>query len=236
MKVEALNCPNCGGNVSSDSSFCRFCGSRLKTEACRKCLGLMFIGAKHCVHCGEPVAAIAEADVHSGKCPRCECALDALSVADLALGQCSRCEGIWIDVPTFERVCADQEKQAAILGIARPVASRKPAPVRYVPCPVCRDLMNRSNFARSSGVIIDTCRKHGVWCDADELPRIVEFIRAGGVDRQRRKEKAQLEEQRRELLDLEREETRRASRLSTFGERGSFPASTVKEFLRLIFD
>ncbi len=236
MKVEALNCPNCGGNVTSDSAFCRFCGSRLKTEACVKCLGLMFVGAKHCAHCGEPVTKIAAADESSGRCPRCDVAIEALRVADLDIGQCARCEGMWVDVATFERVCADQEKQAAILGAIKPAAPHPPAAIRYVPCPVCRNLMNRSNFARSSGVIIDTCRQHGVWCDADELPRIVEFIRDGGIDRQRQKEKAQLDEQRREILDLEREETRRASRLSTFGERGSFPASTVKEFLRMIFD
>lgn len=40
--------------------------------------------------------------------------------------------------------------------------------------------MNRRNYARRSGVIIDACKDHGIWFDADELPRILAWVRAGG--------------------------------------------------------
>ncbi len=230
MKIEALNCPNCGGNVTSDSSFCRFCGSRLKTAACVKCLGLMFVGAKHCSHCGEAVAEIAAAERKLGDCPRCKTELHTFAVEGLELGECERCSGMWIDVPTFERVCADQEKQAAVLRSIKPATTAPAAKIQYVPCPECRNLMNRSNFARSSGVIIDTCRRHGVWCDADELPKIIEFIRNGGIDQQRDKEKKQLEEQRRELIDRERAALR-DSRVSAAEYR-----SPVAGFIRQLFD
>ncbi len=53
MKIEALNCPNCGAAVSSDSAQCQFCTSRLKMMACPSCLGLMFSDSKHCPSCGE---------------------------------------------------------------------------------------------------------------------------------------------------------------------------------------
>ncbi|MBA3784193.1 MAG: hypothetical protein H0X15_01425 [Acidobacteria bacterium] len=33
MKIEALNCPNCGAAVSIASAHCRFCTSKLKTMA-----------------------------------------------------------------------------------------------------------------------------------------------------------------------------------------------------------
>ncbi len=33
MKIEVLNCPNCGAAVFIDSAQCRFCTSRLKTMA-----------------------------------------------------------------------------------------------------------------------------------------------------------------------------------------------------------
>ncbi len=59
--------------------------------------------------------------------------------------------------------------------------------------------MNRINFARCSGVIVDICKGHGSWFDRDELTRIVEFIRAGGLDAARAKEKAAIEEERRQL-------------------------------------
>jgi hypothetical protein len=65
--------------------------------------------------------------------------------------------------------------------------------------------MHRVNFARCSAVIVDVCKPHGTWFDKDELRRIVEFIRAGGFDKARGAEIAELENQRRRL------ETARAS-------------------------
>jgi len=58
MSAESLNCPNCGAGVASDSSRCQFCKTRLKTMACPKCFGLMFIGAKFCDHCGAIAAPV----------------------------------------------------------------------------------------------------------------------------------------------------------------------------------
>ncbi len=59
--------------------------------------------------------------------------------------------------------------------------------------------MNRQNFARLSGVIVDVCKGHGVWFNAGELQAIVEFVRAGGLERARAREKAELEDARRQL-------------------------------------
>ena len=41
--------------------------------------------------------------------------------------------------------------------------------------------MNRVNFAHCSGVVVDVCQGHGSWFDRDELRRIIEFIRRGGL-------------------------------------------------------
>jgi Zn-finger nucleic acid-binding protein len=64
--------------------------------------------------------------------------------------------------------------------------------------------MNRSNFARISGVIIDLCKQHGVWFDANELPKIITFIDEGGLKRSREKEKIALEDERSRLRDEQR--------------------------------
>jgi hypothetical protein len=40
--------------------------------------------------------------------------------------------------------------------------------------------MLRTNYKRSSGVILDECRQHGSWLDADELEQVAGFILAGG--------------------------------------------------------
>ena len=51
---------------------------------------------------------------------------------------------------------------------------------RYRPCPVCRTLMNRKLHGKRSGVIVDSCRDHGIWLDAGELRQLLEWSLAGG--------------------------------------------------------
>ncbi len=53
----------------------------------------------------------------------------------------------------------------------------------YRPCAVCGTLMNRQNYGRMSGVILDICRAHGIWFDLDELPRVLSWIQDGGEQR-----------------------------------------------------
>ena len=59
--------------------------------------------------------------------------------------------------------------------------------------------MNRINFAKCSGVIVDICKGHGIWFDRDELSQIVEFVRGGGLEVSRAKEKVEIAEARRQL-------------------------------------
>ena len=49
--------------------------------------------------------------------------------------------------------------------------------------------MNRINFAKCSGVVVDICKGHGTWFDAQELSAIVQFIRDGGLEVARQREK-----------------------------------------------
>jgi Zn-finger nucleic acid-binding protein len=76
------------------------------------------------------------------------------------------------------------------------------ARVHYRPCIRCGKMMNRVNFGRLSGTVIDVCRGHGTFLDAGELHAIVTFIRDGGLDRARQREKSDLEEERRRLMAL----------------------------------
>ena len=48
--------------------------------------------------------------------------------------------------------------------------------------------MNRKNFRRISGVIIDSCADHGVWLDIGELEKIRHFIADGGLGKSRDRE------------------------------------------------
>jgi Zn-finger nucleic acid-binding protein len=68
------------------------------------------------------------------------------------------------------------------------VEIKREANVRYLECPTCAQLMHRKNFASCSGVIIDSCRGHGVWFDRHELEAILRFVADGGLDQAREKE------------------------------------------------
>ena len=166
--------------------------------------------------------------------------MQVVTVGKQKVLECAVCLGLWLASASFEKICADKEEHAAVLGSAslenanRTVAETK---VNYIPCPECSQLMNRANFARCSGVIIDLCKKHGIWFDRNELSRIVEFIRSGGLDLSRTREKRALEEQRRELnqqrLTLDAQRSRAVS--ISDSERTSGIAST-SDLINLLTD
>lgn len=239
MNIETLNCPNCGAGVASDHTECEFCRTRLKTVVCPKCLGLMFFGNKYCGHCGaEAVAAKSSESVDLGVCPRCKTTLGQLDIETTSLSECTRCGGLWADVATFEAICSDRERQSAALAFfgKRPSAVSKPAPIQYVPCPACKQLMNRSNFARSSGVIIDLCKDHGVWMDADELPKMIDFINSGGLARAREKEKIALEEEREKIREERRQLELYEMRSGNYPARASSIELSAGGLIKALFD
>lgn len=200
MQAETLNCPNCGAATSSEASFCEFCRSRLATVSCPSCFGLMFRGSKHCPRCGAMAVQPASGELEARSCPRCRIEMPSVRIGDTTLRECSRCEGLWVDVRSFEKICADREEQSAVMGTAGPESeSQEVSKVKYVPCPECSQLMNRMNFARCSGVIVDACKNHGTWFDREELSRIILFIQGGGMNAARAKEKLSIAEERERL-------------------------------------
>jgi Zn-finger nucleic acid-binding protein len=168
---------------------------------------MMFIGNRHCPHCGAAAATAAASTLAGLKCPRCKVEMSSISLGGEAMRECEHCSGLWLDVVAFERICTSREQQSSVLGVASTVPghavdlSAEPIKVSYIPCPQCGQLMNRMNFAHCSGVVVDVCRGHGTWFDRDELRQIVEFIRAGGLELARQKEKR--------VIQLEREELER---------------------------
>jgi Zn-finger nucleic acid-binding protein len=172
----------------------------------------MFIGSKHCQRCGATAAVPEVKAAKDRKCPRCQSDMVSVTIGAAGVLECERCLGLWLDVPSFEKICADREQQSAVLGAASHAgAAHETSKVNYVPCPECSQLMNRINFARCSGVIVDFCKQHGTWFDRDELSRIVEFIRGGGLNASRAKEKIEIAEQRDQLRQAQRTADLRSS-------------------------
>ncbi len=200
MNAQTLNCYSCGAPVVGDSPNCDHCGARLQTISCPCCFGMLFTGSKFCPHCGTAAAEWQEAPSEM-TCPACAGAMLQGTLGTTRLHECGACFGLWLDPATFDGICRDSEQRAAVLGAAVPFDPQVGSlqPVRYRPCPTCREPMTRTNFARCSGVIIDVCHLHGTWFDANELQQIVKFVQEGGLDVARTREQEALVEERRRL-------------------------------------
>jgi hypothetical protein len=106
---------------------------------------------------------------------------------------------MWVDAATFEHICADREAQAAVLHQWTAPPKREAGEIRYRKCVACGKMMNRINFGRLSGTVVDVCKAHGTFLDAGELHLIVTFIQQGGLDRARQRQIEDLKEQEEQL-------------------------------------
>jgi Zn-finger nucleic acid-binding protein len=154
--------------------------------------------AHRCPHCQKPVAATARICVHCNGpvidrgeqtseplCPHCREQLAIIAIeggADQAEA-CEKCRGVWLDLDEFRRTTNPQRIPKEYVESKNVWFKRSVDPVKYIACPRCGRLMNRENFSRISGIIVDRCRDHGVWLDAGELERLRLFIGQGGLDR-----------------------------------------------------
>lgn len=194
-----LRCPACGANVAPDARRCPYCRARLATISCPACFALMFESAAFCPSCGARRERAESADAGT-RCPGCGEDLIRVSVGGTPLLECRQCDGVWLEAPDFERICSDQETQAAVLHHAGPRAALDPrAPVTYRRCVRCGKMMNRMNFGQVSGTVVDVCRGHGTFLDTGELHAIVTFIRGGGLERARQRRLEELKEEERRL-------------------------------------
>lgn len=197
--ARSLDCPNCGAPAEPEAARCPYCLARLATVSCPSCFARIFDGAAFCPSCGTRRAKV-EDKSGDAACPSCREPLRSVDVGGTPLLECETCDGIWVDADVFEGLCASRESQSAVLHrFEASGAVRADARVRYRPCLRCGKMMNRVNFAKMSGTIVDVCRGHGTFLDAGELHAIVKFILSGGMDRTRARQIEDLKEEQRRL-------------------------------------
>jgi Zn-finger nucleic acid-binding protein/predicted RNA-binding Zn-ribbon protein involved in translation (DUF1610 family) len=210
VDASALHCPNCGAAVDPDARRCPYCRARLATISCPACFALIFQGAAFCPKCGAP-GARTETEATGARCPACRNALEQVAIGAASLLECPRCDGVWLEAEAFERICADRESQAAVLHRwTAGTHATAVEPVRYRPCVRCGKMMNRTNFGRLSGTIVDVCRGHGTFLDTGELHAVVTFIQQGGLERMRAREIDDLKDEQRRLREVQSDATRHA--------------------------
>ena len=158
----SLVCPLCMHRTAKTSQFCSSCG--------------------HAIQGGK-------LDAKTGKlnCPRCsKTKLMNRKIGAFMVDECSTCSGMWVEAGAFERIIDQQSKrqdQQSLRGYGKgPIrAELEHQKVVYLKCPACNRYMNRRNFGRASGVIIDECKEDGVWLDCDEMGKIAAFVASGGL-------------------------------------------------------
>jgi len=182
-EARVYQCPVCGAFAKERDRTCVHCSTLLATLRCGQCFELNFPEDLHCRGCGHELGLSPASEQSEQTCPDCKVPLQAFRAATGSLQACERCGGQMV---AHELLRALLEQREA-MGSAVPTLATAPRanplrdPVRYRPCPSCQQLMNRKNFGGASGIIVDVCSRHGTFFDAGELPRVLSFVRQGGL-------------------------------------------------------
>ena len=132
-------------------------------------------------------------------CPRCAAGLGGEELAGVRLDRCIRCEGVFVTVERMSELIERRELIDELRALLPRHGGRSSAPgPMYVKCPVCAVLMSRKQYATGAKVVIDVCRQHGVWFDGGELPRVLDFVVDGGLDRARARDQRRRDDEQRE--------------------------------------
>lgn len=199
-----IRCSSCGAPREGQAQVCRYCGGEFTlherdlTTICPGCMARVSSKARFCHSCSTPLmrhgAVAPETEL---RCPSCTgrppLVSRRLGRVAVAAYDCASCGGLWMEKEVFEvladRARAGKMPELAAGGVVSPAAPSDQGPASaangpaYRPCVLCGALMNRRNYGRKSGVIVDVCSRHGLWFDLHEIDRLLRWIREGGEER-----------------------------------------------------
>jgi Zn-finger nucleic acid-binding protein len=187
LEARVYQCPVCGAFARDGERTCRHCSSLLATLRCGQCFELNFPDDLHCRGCGQELGLLPHAEGSEQACPDCKLPLQAFKAGTGELYACERCGGQLVTDGLLRSLVEQRETLGSALPAGADTLRGNPLkdPVRYRPCPSCGLLMNRKNFGGTSGIVVDVCAPHGTFFDAGELPRVLEFVRRGGLAKAR---------------------------------------------------
>ncbi|ACY17672.1 hypothetical protein Hoch_5184 [Haliangium ochraceum DSM 14365] len=149
-------------------------------------IGKRCIGARLAISCGRSSSAVPRCAVPyrqpppslpaAGLCPRCpDASMRAEELGESQVARCARCHGLWISSAEFNLLVADLDRREAV-RVREPLHLAHEDQVRYLNCPKCGECMSRQIFGRTSGIVVDICRRHGIWLDRGEIRRVLEYL------------------------------------------------------------
>lgn len=184
LAARSYECPACGGLVREAARICGYCRTPVATIRCGRCFTMNVPEAMHCMSCGTELGLqpISQELCDDTRCPHCaDQRLDSFVGPDGTIFDCAQCGGQFVSADVLHAMIRRYENVGR--DISRQYRAGNPIkePLKYIHCPVCRDLMLRRNFGQVSGVVVDVCAKHGTWFDIGELAHILEFVGDGGL-------------------------------------------------------
>ena len=180
-----------------------------KLPKCPECGRTFQPGREKCMWCGADLNAV-EAPAMEATCPICGEAMEERKMDQWPFYPCTKCRGMWIPTHTLDRIekyyskpstnkepavseAGDSDGAAESEALSRPLKSGPSLPdyrtvqadpgadQPYRRCPHCGEQMSRRNYRRISRVVVDVCLGHGTWFDPEELDRVIEFLKTGGL-------------------------------------------------------
>lgn len=117
------------------------------------------------------------------ECPVCEKPMVTMELDEVEIDHCLGCGGIWLDSGELELLLGNPSRAASLLASFHPAGAAED-PRR---CPICLHKMEKVHLAREvTNIVIDRCRRHGLWFDRGELTNI---IKARSFDAEHKVEK-----------------------------------------------
>ncbi len=187
-------CPYCGNHIEALVRICPHCDVRLDNVRCTRCFSLQGPGSFSCRRCGQALELEPLLDATDAPCPRCTKPLEMSSAMDNPVHECPRCGGMFIGRDVLAEILCRAELSGPLPE--PPLKRSTLGPVSYIPCPLCHTSMNRVNFGKVSGVIVDVCRNHGTWFDPGELTMVIAFAASGGLSKTREREQQESKDER----------------------------------------
>ncbi len=197
-----VRCSSCGAPRRHQEARCSFCDSSFTLHErdlhtiCPRCTARISDRARFCHSCGATIAPQASAGTPTNfDCPACDnghkLQSRRLDERELSVLECGACAGLWVPNEVFQRLASNAEEVRTAVAALGNNGDTTPVPIKpiemeqrlYRPCTICGLLMHRRNYGRKSGVIVDTCRDHGVWFDEGELAQILRWLQRGGAKR-----------------------------------------------------
>jgi len=195
VDAEIRRCGACGALVTPDAASCDYCNAevvrddnRILSLICPECYARNAEDSRFCTACGVTFRP-EEVRVEGLElpCPVCTSLMPPRQIGGVGINECGRCNGLWVPGDNFDVLVSkaiEARKNASpeeLVTLKPRVTGSNPAAqkVQYRKCPECDGFMQRRNFRKASGVIIDRCGAHGTWLDADELEQIAGFILSG---------------------------------------------------------